>query len=173
MEYKISKESVDKVSELKIDPTRYVEITDADIIGDAKITLEDFIYEAYKTALKEGIRANVIMLNKRLAKTNGFGHITFGGVMDIPPMICGLEAYVTDEIPEEFAFSMLEAPSTIREQVYGEGHKRGYAEGYDQGVKDFAEKVKNYYRHMTSKPLPATVEYYIDQIAKEMLEEEV
>ncbi len=42
--------------------------------------------------------------------------------------------------------------------------------GYAQGVKDFAERVKTYYRHTTSKPLPATVEYYVDQIAKEMLE---
>lgn len=42
--------------------------------------------------------------------------------------------------------------------------------GYAQGVRDFAERVKNYYRHMTSKALPATVEYYIDQIEKEMLE---
>ena len=41
--------------------------------------------------------------------------------------------------------------------------------GYAQGVRDFAERVKNYYRHMTSKALPATVEYYIDQIEKEML----
>ena len=43
-------------------------------------------------------------------------------------------------------------------------------EGYAQGVRDFAERVKNYYRHMTSKALPATVEYYIDQLLKEMSE---
>ena len=162
-DFKISKESVPKVEITK------VEITDEDIIGDATFTLEDYIYEAHKMALQNGIRANVIMLNERLAKTNGFVHHTFGGVMDIPPMICGLEAYVTDEIPEEFAFSMLEAPLTTRETIYGEGHKIGYAEGYDQGVRDFAERVKNYYRHMTSKALPATVEYYIDQIEEEML----
>ena len=47
-----------------------------------------------------------------------------------------------------------------------------HKEGYDKGVKDFAERVKNYYRHMTEKPLPATVEYYIDQIAKDMLKED-
>ena len=45
-----------------------------------------------------------------------------------------------------------------------------YKNGYEQGVKDFAERVKTYYRHTTSKPLPATVEYYIDQIKKEMSE---
>ena len=168
-DFKISKESVPKVEIKKLEG---VMITDEDIIGDAKFTLENYIFEAHKMALQNGIRANVIMLNKRLAKTNGFVHHTFGGVMDIPPMICGLEAYVTDEIPEEFAFSMFEAPATTREMYYEEGHKRGYAEGYNQGVKDFAERVKNYYRHMTSKALPATVEYYIDQIEKEMLKED-
>ena len=50
--------------------------------------------------------------------------------------------------------------------------QKAYDEGYAQGVKDFAERVKNYYRHTTSRPLPATVEYYIDQIEKEMLKEE-
>ena len=45
-------------------------------------------------------------------------------------------------------------------------------EGYDQGVRDFAERVKNYYRHTSSRPLPATVDYYIDQIEKEMTKED-
>ena len=47
-----------------------------------------------------------------------------------------------------------------------------YKNGYAQGVKDFAERVKTYYRHTTSRPLPATVEYYIDQIAKDMIGKE-
>ena len=46
-----------------------------------------------------------------------------------------------------------------------------YREGYEQGVKDMAERIKNYYRHTTSRPLPATVEYYIGQLAKEMIED--
>lgn len=45
-----------------------------------------------------------------------------------------------------------------------------YKNGYEQGVKDMAERIKNYYRHTTSRPLPATVEYYVNQIAKELLE---
>ena len=53
------------------------------------------------------------------------------------------------------------------ESVRAEGVRCGYA----QGVRDFAERVKNYYRHTTSRPLPATVEYYIDQLEKEMLDE--
>lgn len=46
-----------------------------------------------------------------------------------------------------------------------------YREGYEQGVKDMAERIKTYYRHTTSRPLPATVEYYIGQLAKEMIED--
>ena len=45
-----------------------------------------------------------------------------------------------------------------------------YKKGYEQGVKDFAERVKNYYRHTSGRPLPATVEYYIEQLEKEMIE---
>ena len=45
-----------------------------------------------------------------------------------------------------------------------------YREGYEQGVKDFAERIENYYRHLSGKTLPATVQYYIEQIKKEMLE---
>ena len=47
-------------------------------------------------------------------------------------------------------------------------YKNGYEKGYEQGVKDFAERVKTYYEHNNIRPLPATVVYYIDQIAKEM-----
>ena len=50
--------------------------------------------------------------------------------------------------------------------------QNAYNEGYAQGVRDFAERVKNYYRHMTSKALPAAVEYYIDQIEKEITKED-
>lgn len=39
-------------------------------------------------------------------------------------------------------------------------------------IRKFAERTKTYYRHTTSRPLPATVEYYIDQIANEMLKED-
>lgn len=52
-----------------------------------------------------------------------------------------------------------------------EATETAYKNGYEQGVKDFAERAKTYYRHISSRPLPATVEYYIDQIKKEMVEE--
>jgi hypothetical protein len=58
-------------------------------------------------------------------------------------MICGLEAYVTDELPDEFAFSMFEVPCTKREQQY--------KEAYDLGYKDAMREIK---------------EMTLDQIAK-------
>ena len=50
-------------------------------------------------------------------------------------------------------------------------YKNGYERGYDQGVKDFAERVKQYYNHYSTRPLPANVVYYIDQILKDLLKE--
>lgn len=167
MEYKISKESVERVHQTKFKGC--VEITE-EMLGEAKFSLEDFIWDAHKTALKNGIRANTVMINKRLAKVKGFGHFFAGRVMDIPPMICGLEAFVTDEIPEEFAFALVEAPSTQRDQVYGEGHKKGYEEGYEQGVEDFKARSTKYYRALTGNTLSAVVEYTITLMAKELID---
>lgn len=168
MEYKISKESVDKVQPTKF--TGYVELTDADLL-DAKSSLEDLIWEAHKTALHNGIRANTVMINKRLAKVNGFVHGFAGGFMDIPPMICGLEAYVTDEIPKEFAFGLVEAPETKKKKYIEEGRRLGYEEGYRQGVKALAERANRYYASLPTKTIPTVVEYTIKILAEELLEE--
>lgn len=167
MEYKISKESVEKVQPTKF--AGYVELTDADVL-EAKFSLEDFIWDAYKTALHNGIRANTVMINKRLAKVNGFVHVFTGSFMDIPPMICGLEAYVTDEIPKEFAFGLVEAPETKKEKYIEEGRRLGYEEGYEQGVEDLKARVTKYYRVLTGNTLSAVVEYTITLMAKELID---
>lgn len=49
-------------------------------------------------------------------------------------------------------------------------YKNGYESGYNKGVKDMAERIKNYYNHYSTRPLPATVVYYIEQIEKELTE---
>lgn len=46
-----------------------------------------------------------------------------------------------------------------------------YKNGYDQGVKDFAERLKTYYDHHSSRPLPVTVVYHIEQIQNDLLSE--
>ena len=66
---------------------------------------------------------------------------------------------------------MIEDALSLIKELTEENERLRADKGYEQGVKDFAERVKNYYRHTTSRPLPATVEYYIDQIEKEMLDE--
>jgi hypothetical protein len=104
----------------------YIEITDELDLSLGK-SLTDFILEAQKEAIKNDIRANTVMISKKLAKVKGFVHIFGdGGYGEFPPLICGLEAYVTDELPEEFAFGLLEAPYTQRKQSYEDGYKAGY-----------------------------------------------
>ena len=51
-------------------------------------------------------------------------------------------------------------------------YKNGYERGYNQGVKDFAERAKTYYKNTSGRPLPETIEYYLSLIAKEMIKEE-
>jgi hypothetical protein len=45
-----------------------------------------------------------------------------------------------------------------------------YKKGYEQGAKDIAEKIKKYYRCLGSMNNPCIMEYYINQVLKEMLE---
>lgn len=129
--YKISKESLDKVAPTKFCGVR--EITDDDVIGDAAKMLENFIYDAYKVALHEDIKANSVMINKRFVKVNRFSCSFFdNSYNEFPPLICGLEAYVTDELPDEYAFAVVEAPTTQREAVFEEGRKTGYMEAMNK-----------------------------------------
>ena len=76
------------------------------------------VKEAQDEAMKEGIRANTVMINSRLAKVKPFAVMLtpFLGAQ-VPPMICGLEAKLEDDLPEEFAFAIMEAPKTERERL--------------------------------------------------------
>lgn len=86
-------------------------------MDDKKIELHDidlisYIAEAKRRAMQEGIKANSIMINERLIKTKPFIRQLFNSVItQIPPMICGLEARITDELPDEYAFAVLESPN--------------------------------------------------------------
>ena len=44
-----------------------------------------------------------------------------------------------------------------------------YKKGYDQGVKDFAERMKKYYKHLSGKTMPAVVKFVVTIIEQEML----
>ena len=47
-----------------------------------------------------------------------------------------------------------------------------YIKGYEQGVKDFAEKLQKYYNAICGATFATLVEYTIDKQAKEMLKGE-
>lgn len=78
-------------------------MTNADIINK--------IAEARTLALQEGIKANTVLINEKYAKVNAFPYL--GGIF--PAMICGLEVYNTDELPDGYAFAVVQAPQTARE----------------------------------------------------------
>ena len=45
-----------------------------------------------------------------------------------------------------------------------------YRKGYEQAIKDFAQRVEKYYNYNSFKVAPALVQYYIRQIAKDLLQ---
>lgn len=47
-----------------------------------------------------------------------------------------------------------------------------YQEGYRQGVKDFAERMKKYYHHLSGKTMSAVVKYVLTVMEAEMINKE-
>lgn len=95
------------------------------------------IMEAKQEAFRENIKANMLVINEKsgIAKvtSNIFSHS--GSISVLPPMICGLESYISkNELPEDVSFVMLEAPNTERESIFSDGMK--------SGIKKFAEALK-------------------------------
>ena len=105
-----------------MDEKKYIKYT-IETIND-KYDLElgksftEMVMQAVKHALKEGIKANSIIINKdfvRVKKSwinNGFSY------SELPDMICGLECYLTDnDLPENYSFAVVEKPQTERERL--------------------------------------------------------
>lgn len=89
-----------------------------DVVDDVQKSLHDWVKEAYKQAIKEGIDANTVVLNKNFIKTNGFAFCISNHFWhDLPPMICGLEIRVTDDLPEKVDFALIKANMTEREKL--------------------------------------------------------
>lgn len=64
-----------------------------------------------------GIKANTVLIDRTFAKVNGFSFAIGRDIFNLPPMICGLEVHVTDELPERYSFAVFEAPKTERERL--------------------------------------------------------
>lgn len=130
-------------------------ITVDDVIEESAQSLSDMIAEANAKALKEGIKANTVMIDKHFAKVNAFDFVFMRDIISLPPMICGLEVQVSDEFPDGYDFAVLETPKTERELLVREARA--------EAIKEFAERLKpklSYYD-----------EVYVDALVKEMTEE--
>ena len=47
-----------------------------------------------------------------------------------------------------------------------------YQQGYEQGIKEFAERLKKYYGNLQSTTVTVLVAYHVEQIKKELLKQE-
>lgn len=87
----------------------------SDAIREAAISLNDLIREAYIEAIQRGIKANSILINTRLVEVPATWIKVGFSARQLPPMICGLNAYFTeDELPENYAFAVFEGPEYER-----------------------------------------------------------
>ena len=50
--------------------------------------------------------------------------------------------------------------------------KSDYEKGYEQGIKDLAERLKNYYSNLRGTTYAVLTAYNIEQATKELLKEE-
>lgn len=85
--------------------------------------IEDMILlirQAESEALKNNIQANTVILNnKKFGKVKPF--YTAQGAL--PPMICGLEINLSNELPEGYDFLIYESPIMERERLISDTRK--------------------------------------------------
>lgn len=75
------------------------------------------IRKANAEAIRNGIKANTVLINKNMVKVNGFPMQLYGSFRIMPDMICGMNVYWTkDELPDGYSFAVLEGPKNRLEQ---------------------------------------------------------
>ena len=97
------------------------------------------VREAYEFALREGIRANTLLIDKNFAKVSGV-HMAFQGAcgmhgVSLPPMILGLETRIAP-LPKGFGFAVTEVIKTERDKLYAKAKAAGRREVIEQ-LKEF------------------------------------
>ena len=87
-------------------------------------TFIETVTEAKNEAIKNGIKANTIVVRPGLAKVNGFDlnvPSTFDGhcIEHMPPMILGMEAYIADpkDIPPDVGFIVTHKDYTAVDRI--------------------------------------------------------
>ena len=76
------------------------------------------IMEAKKESYKRNIEANAVLINDRLlySKLQFAQPLRYDGPVFEVPMVCGLRAYYTDELPDKVLFAVTHNPPPKREE---------------------------------------------------------
>lgn len=76
------------------------------------MNLPDYIQQAQKEAWQQHIKANSILLNSKIKLVReGYTRIGNNVTLHHHPMVCGLSAFLTDELPDDIAFAVFEHPN--------------------------------------------------------------
>ena len=85
---------------------------------DTRENLYKEVQKAMEHALREGIKANSMVINTNMVKVPAtWIHDGVGGAIQLPPMICGLDVYCTkNELPEGYSFAIFEGhPNRLKQ----------------------------------------------------------
>ena len=70
------------------------------------MNLSEYIQKALIEAHKQQINANTVFLNSEIALVKRSYEKIGNSITEYPPMICGLAAHLTDELPDDIAFAI-------------------------------------------------------------------
>jgi predicted nucleic acid-binding protein len=126
-------------TEYKISAADFVTVDD--VLEESTKSLADMIAEAYMKALKEDIKANTVIIDEHFAKVNAFDFVWVRDVMHLPPMICGLEIQVSDELPDGYDFAVLEVPETERDRLVRKAKAEAAVEIFEEIEKYMMDSV--------------------------------
>lgn len=111
------------------------------------MNLIDYINLAEREAFKRHIRTNSVMINKELLLIDEGRIATNQYYSHIPPMICGLWAFVTDELPEEIAFCAFEGktmPDDILQRCKNEARQELIEELLQMTAKELIDYLSSW-----------------------------
>jgi hypothetical protein len=119
------------------------------------------IQQAQVEAIKKGIKANTVLINDKIGYVKPF---LLGRNSIFPPMICGLEVQITDELPECYDFLICENPVTERERLISDacketareclkilhsiggcGATEDYSRGWDNAINEAYKEISDKY----------------------------
>ena len=143
-------------------------ITAADVILEPAKSLADIIAEAYAKAWKEDIKANTVIIDEHFAKVNAFDFVLGRDVIHLPPMICGLEVQVSDELPDGYDFAVLEVPETERERLIRKAKSEVAREIFEEIRKEYELDGMTYLDEI----LCGHLKKFIDELEKKYTEGE-